>query len=245
MKAIIPWFRIRSGFCGIGCRVLGALLAGIAVVPDSAATITRIIWTSHNGTYINDTIVNGTTSPLAFTATNDLAQPFLNATDSTIALNYGTYYVISFRGYGAHTGSGTISFLLDGVTEYSQNVIFPDPTLPSDVFAAFALPGGDRLTISATGFSADRIRIIADGAGLAGDGVPDAFYRLIHMPSMIWPDRCAQIQGHRRGRRDLKTHDIGALFNPWSPSCPSGAAGRFVCRPGIVRASGRRTGSFQ
>ena len=185
MKAIILCFRMRSGFCAIVCRVLGALLAGIAVVPVSAATITRIIWTSHNGTYINDTIVNGTTSPLAFTATNDLAQPFLNATDSTIALNYGTYYVISFRGYGAHTGSGTISFLLDGVTKYSQNVIFPDPTLPSGVFAAFALPGGDRLTISATGFSADRIRIIADGAGLAGDGVPDAFYKFDYTCSSL------------------------------------------------------------
>ncbi len=185
MKASIQWFRIRSRFCARFRVVLAALLAGIAVVPVSAATISRIIWTSHSGTYINDTIVNGTTSPLAFTATNDLAQPFLNATDSTITLNYGNYYAIAFRAYGAHTGSGTISFLLDGVTEYSQNVIFPDPTLPSTTIAAFPLPGGDNLTISATGFAADRIRIVADGGGLAGDGVPDAFYKFDYTCSSL------------------------------------------------------------
>jgi hypothetical protein len=44
------------------------------------------------------------------------------------------------------------------------------------VFANFLLPGGDTVTIAATGLSADRIRIVADGAGLIGDGTADAFY---------------------------------------------------------------------
>jgi hypothetical protein len=114
---------------------------------------------------------------VGFIATNDLAQPFLNATDSTITLNYGSYYAISFRGYGSHIGAGTISFLLDGVTQYSKNLTFPDPTVASGVFAKFDLPGGDTLTVSATGLAADRIRIVADGPGLLEDGVLDAFYQ--------------------------------------------------------------------
>ena len=156
--------------------LLAALWAAMAV-PVSAGTLTRISWKSHSDTYVNNTIVDGTTSPLAFTATNDLAQPFLNAADSTVALSYGSYYAISFHSYGAHTGPGTVSFLLDGVTEYSQSVTFPDPTLASGVFASFTLPGGDTVTISATALAADRIRVVADGPGLAGDGVVDAFYQ--------------------------------------------------------------------
>jgi hypothetical protein len=151
------------------------MAAALAAVSVSAGSISNMTWTSRNGTYINDTIVNGTTSPLAFTATNDLAQPFLNAIDSTITLNYGNYYAIAFHSFGAHLGEGTVSLVLDGVV-HSQNVVFPDPTSASGVFARFALPGGDAVTISATGLSADRIRVIADGAGLAADGTPDAFY---------------------------------------------------------------------
>ena len=150
------------------------IVATAAAVSVSTAGITDITWTSNNGTFINDTIINGTTSPLAFTATTDLVQPFLNAIDSTITLNDGSYYAISFRGFGAHVGPGMISFLLDGVF-YSQNVVFPDPTLASGEFASFALPGG--VSVSATGLSADRIRIIADGPGLAGDGTADAIYQ--------------------------------------------------------------------
>jgi hypothetical protein len=156
--------------------LLGLLCAVSSTVPGFAGTLTRITWASHNGTYINDTIVNGTTSPLAFTATNNLAQSFLNAADSTISLTYGSYYAISFRTYGSHTGAGTVSFVLDGVTTYSQDVTFPDPTVASDVFASFTLPGGDTVTISGTGLAADRIRVVADGAGLIADGTPDAFY---------------------------------------------------------------------
>jgi hypothetical protein len=112
---------------------------------------------------------------LAFTATTGLTQPFLNASNSTIALGYGSYYAIAFRAFGAHSGPGTVSFNLNG-TPYSQNVTFPDPTLASGVFASFTLPGGDKVTISATGLSADRIQVVPDGGGLVGDGTPDAFY---------------------------------------------------------------------
>jgi hypothetical protein len=104
----------------------------------------------------------------------------LNAGDSTISLNFGNYYAIAFLGFGQHIGAGTVSFLLDGVTPYSQNVTFPDPALASPVFANFALPGGDSVTISATGLSADRIQIVADGGGLFPDGTPDAFFAFIY-----------------------------------------------------------------
>lgn len=156
--------------------LLGILCAVSSAGPGFAGTLTRITWVSHEGTYVNDTIVNGTTSPLAFTATNNLVQSFLNAADSTISLTYGSYYAISFRTYGSHTGAGTVSFVLDGVTTYSQDVTFPDPTVASDVFGSFTLPGGDTVTISGTGLAADRIRVVADGAGLIADGTPDAFY---------------------------------------------------------------------
>jgi len=161
----------------MGVWVLGL---GMAVGSVSAGAISDIAWTSNNGSYINDTIVNGSTSPLAFTTTSDLAQPFLNASDSTVTLSYGSYYAISFRDFGAHVGVGTVSFVLDGVV-YSKNVVFPNPTTVSGVFANFALPGGDTVTVSATGLSADRIRIAADGPGLAGDGTPDAFYQFNYL----------------------------------------------------------------
>jgi|ERR1035437_4596137 uncharacterized protein (TIGR03382 family) len=156
--------------------LLSALLLGTSLVPASAATISSISFTSNSGNYINDTIANGTTSPLAFTATTNLAQPFLNAADSTITLDYGSYYAIAFLGFGQHLGVGTVAFLLDGATLYSQTVTFPDPASASSVFADFSLPGGDSVTIQATGLSADRIRIVADGGGLTTDGTPDAFY---------------------------------------------------------------------
>lgn len=158
------------------------LVSGVALVPASAATLSNISWTSHGGGYVNDTIVNGSTSPLAFTVTTDLAQPFLNAPDSTITLDCGRYYAIAFGNYGAHTGAGTVSFLLDGVTPYSQSVLFPEPFAVSGEFASFVLPGGDTVTISATGLSADRIRIYPDGGGLTGDGTPDAFYQFNFVP---------------------------------------------------------------
>jgi PEP-CTERM motif len=156
--------------------ILGILFAGIATFPASAETISAISFTSNFGRYINDTIVGNSTSPLAFTANTDLAQPFLNAADSSITLGYGHYYAIAFIGFGGHLGAGTISFTLDGVGPYSQSVTFPDPISASAVFASFALPGGDAVTVSATGLSADRISIVPDGGGLTPDGAADAFY---------------------------------------------------------------------
>jgi hypothetical protein len=154
-----------------------ALVVCASLIPAFAAgTLTNISFTSNGGTYITDTIVGNATSPLAFTAPTDLAQPFLNASDSSITLGYGSYYAIAFRSFGAHVGAGTVSFLLGGTTPYSQNVTFPDPTAASGVFATFALPGGDTVTISSTGLSADRIRVVADGGGLAPDDTSDAFY---------------------------------------------------------------------
>jgi hypothetical protein len=155
------------------CVLLAVCVAG----PVWAGTLTDITWVSNGGQYINDTIVNGNTSPLAFTATTDLAQPFLNAADSTVTLDYGNYYAISFLGYGEMIGLGTVSFLLDGGTTETQDVVFPDPSVASGRFASFVLPNGDMVTISATGLAADRIQIVADGGGLSPDGHnPDAFY---------------------------------------------------------------------
>lgn len=149
---------------------------GLSISPSWASTITNVSFTSNGGAFINDTIAEGTTSPLAFTSTTDLAQPFLNAADSTVSLGYGTYYAIAFLGFGSHQGAGTVAFLLNGVSTVSQAVTFPNPTAASANFATFALPGGDSLTISATGLSADRIKIAIDGNGLTADGNPDAFY---------------------------------------------------------------------
>ena len=147
----------------------------------SAGALTNLSFISNGGSFANDTLLVGTTvagtSPLAFTNTASLAEPFLNAADSTISLGYGTYYAIAFLTTGAHVGTGTISFLLDGATPFSQTVTFPNPALASGNFASFALPGGDTVTISATGLSADRIRIGTNGAGLTPGGGADAFYR--------------------------------------------------------------------
>jgi hypothetical protein len=158
-------------------RQLPLILLGLtAAHPTCAGTLSQLAFTSNGGAYINDTVLNANTSPLAFTRIDNLNQPFLNAADSTVSLDYGNYFAIAFRGFGAHLGPGTISFLLDGTTEYSLSVTFPDPTIASGPIAVFDLPGGDTVTISATGLAEDRIQIIADGGGLSGDGIPDAFY---------------------------------------------------------------------
>jgi hypothetical protein len=156
--------------------LLNSLLLGLAAFPLSAGVITDITFTSNGGSFVNDTITDNGTSPLAFTATTDLNQPFLNAADSTISLTYGNYYAIAFEGFGQHFGEGTVSFVLDDATTYSEDVIFPDPSASSGGFATFILPGNDSVTISATGLSADRISIVADGGGLITDGTADAFY---------------------------------------------------------------------
>jgi hypothetical protein len=157
-------------------HLLGLSLLCCALAPAGAATLTDISFKSNGLTYINDTIAEGGTSPLAFTAATDLGQPFLNAVDSSISLGYGNYHAIAFLGFGQHVGTGLISFRVDGGALVSQSVTFPNPASASGVFANFTLPGGDTVTVAATGLSADRIRIVADGAGLSGDGTPDAFY---------------------------------------------------------------------
>ena len=147
-----------------------------ANAPAGASTLTDISFVSNGGSYINDTIVNGTTSPLAFTANTGLFSPFLNAADSTITLGFGNYYAIAFLGFGETVGAGQISFRENGGALITEQVTFPDPSMASGNFANFTLASGDHLKISATGKSADRISIIADGAGLQPDGTPDAFY---------------------------------------------------------------------
>ena len=148
---------------------------GMAAISLPAATINNIkFFTPANG-YTNDTIVNGT-SPLAFTGNANFAQPFLNASDSTITLNYGSYYAIAFLGVGQLQGAGTISFLLNNTTLNFANVTFPNPSVAGPIFASFSLPGGDGVTVAPTGLFADRIRISGDGSGLFTDGTADAFY---------------------------------------------------------------------
>lgn len=155
---------------------LCATLLGLGLAPAYAGTLTDISFKSNGLSFINDTIVEGATSPLAFTADSGLNQPFLNAPNSTISLGYGSYYAIAFLGFGSHVGAGQVSFRVDGGSLITQAVTFPNPGSASSAFASFALPGGDTVTIAATGLSNDRIRIVADGAGLQTDGVADAYY---------------------------------------------------------------------
>ena len=160
--------------------IFGYLFAGsllcAALAPASAGTLTDISFKSNALSFINDTINGNGTSPLAFTLTSNLSQPFLNSADSTASLGYGNYYAIAFQGFGQHLGAGEISFRVNGGALTTQSVTFPDPASASPVFASFALPGGDSVTVAATGLSADRIRIVADGGGLFNDGAVDAFY---------------------------------------------------------------------
>ena len=82
----------------------GAVLTALAAATLSASTLTEIRFTSNGGSFINDTIFEGGTSPLAFTNTGSTANAFLNNANSTITLNYGSYYAIAFLGFGQHLG---------------------------------------------------------------------------------------------------------------------------------------------
>lgn len=155
------------------------LLMGISAA--GGATLKDISFVSNGSQFINDTIVNST-SPLVFTLTSGLDQPFLNAADSTIILGYGTFYAISFLGFGAHVGEGTVSFRVDDGPLIFQNVVFPNPASSGVVFANIPLSGGESVVISTTGLSADRIRIVANGDGMTTDGTPDAFYLFTYSP---------------------------------------------------------------
>jgi len=161
-------------------------LAAIGSTSSMGATLTNLAFTSNNGGFINDTIVNGT-SPLAFTSTTDLAQPFLNSSDSTISLGFGNYFAIAFLGFGQHLGAGSVSFNRNG-TPFSQAVTFPANSPAGVAFASFSLPGGESVTVSTTGLSADRIRVVGDGGGLTTDGTPDAFYQFAYSSASSVPE---------------------------------------------------------
>ena len=119
--------------------------------PARAATLTDIGFKSNGMSFINDTIAEGSTSPLAFTADSGLNQPFLNAADPSISPSFGSCDAIAFLGFGQHVGPGLVSFREDGGDPVTQNVTFPDPATASGMFASFALPGGDTAAIAATG----------------------------------------------------------------------------------------------
>jgi len=157
-------------------------------MPAGAATLTDISFTSNSGSYINDTIAGNGTSPLAFTANTGLNAPFLNASDSSINLGLGSYYAISFAGFGAHVGAGSVSFREDGGSLISQNVTFPSLAAASSAFASILLPSGNTVTIAFTGQLADRIRIFADGGGLTGDNTQDAFYSFVYASGAAVPE---------------------------------------------------------
>ena len=161
-------------------------LAALGSTNSIGATLTNLVFTSNGGDFTNDTIVNGT-SPLAFTGTTDLAQPFLNNSDSTISLGFGNYFAIGFLGFGQHLGTGSVSFNRNG-TPFSQAVTFPANSPAGVTFASFSLPGGESVTVSTTGLSADRIQVVADGGGLTPDGNPDAFYRFVYSSTSSVPE---------------------------------------------------------
>ncbi len=155
----------------------GGVLAAMAVSILPTGVITEALFSPNGGAFIDDTIVDGTTSPLGFTNTGGTANAFLNNADSTITgLAYGSYYAIAFLGFGQHIGAGTFSVRENGVL-FSTSVTFPSILTCCTQFASLTLAGGDSVTLATTGLSADRIRIVADGAGLNPDGTADAFYQ--------------------------------------------------------------------
>ncbi|MCP9787052.1 ELWxxDGT repeat protein, partial [Cyanobium sp. N5-Cardenillas] len=146
------------------------------LIPTSGPSLTDISFVSNGSSFINDTVVGNGTSPLAFTTTTSLSEPFLNAANSSISLGLGSYYAIAFTGFGEHVGNGQVSLREDGGSLVTQNVVFPSPTSASGEFASFVLASGNTVAISATGLTADRIRITSDGGGLTSGGAVDAFY---------------------------------------------------------------------
>lgn len=156
---------------------LGALLLTSFLFTSSAVagTLTNLTFTSSNGAFINDTVPNGT-SPIGFTLLGSTTNPFLNNADSSVSLGFGSYYGITAGGFGQHSGAGSIAFRLDDTTNFSQNVSFPDNLTSGQILASFVLPGGDTLEVSTTGIFADRVRIFADGVGLATDNIADPFW---------------------------------------------------------------------
>lgn len=162
---------------------LFAFLLGAQFTP--AGTITNIVFNTPNLGYQNDTIPSNGTSPIGFTNIGSLANPFLNNLDSSFAMSYGSYYAITPLGFGQHLGGGFVSFLLDGVTPFTQTVTFPAASPGGVIFATFSLPGGDSVQISTTGLSADRTRVVADGGGLVPDGFLDEFSLFVYRSGAV------------------------------------------------------------
>ena len=152
---------------------LGLLMAFGAASQAHAVTLTDLALVSNSGSFINNTIVDGT-SPLAFTQ-QALGAAFLNAGDSTILLGYGVYYAYAFSGFGQHAGSGSLSGKRDGVS-FSTAVTFPSDLSVPGTFLTFNFLDGETISLATTGLVADRIRIVADGGGLFPDGNTDAVY---------------------------------------------------------------------
>jgi len=173
--------RVRS----ISVTLLGSAMLSCVVAHASAGTLTDISFVSNSGSYANNTIVDNFSAPLAFTANSGTSAALLNASNSTVSLGFGSYYAISFQGFGAHVGTGQVSLREDGGAVVTQNVIFPNPISASGVFASFALASGNTVTISVTALSADRISVVADGPGLAPDGAPDAFYAFTYAAGAV------------------------------------------------------------
>lgn len=160
--------------------VVCAVLAVAAVPAAAGSALTNIEFISNGGAFINNTIAEWFSSPLAFTSPS-LGEPFLNNADSSITLGYGDYFAYAFAGYGQHVGVGTISGLKGGVS-FSVAANFPADLGSAATFFSHTFADGDTLTVGTTGLSADRVRIFADGGGLLPDGVGDAVYSFSFAP---------------------------------------------------------------
>ena len=169
--------------------VLTLLMAAGAAVPVCAGTLTDLAFVSNNGVFINNTIADGTTSPLAFTQPT-LGAAFLNAADSSIALGYGNYFAYAFAGFGQHVGSGSLSGKRDGVV-FSATVTFPGDLSLAGTFLTYNFGDGETISVGTTGLFADRIRIVADGDGLLpGDGT-DGVYSFSYASAVPEPGTLA------------------------------------------------------
>ena len=102
---------------------------------------------------------------------------------------------------------GTVSFVLDGGTTYSQNVTFPDPNKPSGVFAGFALPddlsvlGGDSVIdwLEHFGTEGGKPAVVGHGCTVA-DAVAAVVGELDHPHAEVGKDLhtlgiCSQLRG--------------------------------------------------
>ncbi len=166
--------------------VLTLVVMSGAAASAQAGTLTDLAFISNGGSYINNTIVDGTTSPLAFTQPS-LGAAFLNAADSTVALGFGAYFAYAFAGFGQHAGSGSLSGKRDGVS-FSTAVAFPSDLSLTGTFLTYTFGDGETISLGTTGLIADRIRIVADGNGLVPDGATDAIYRFNYASATPVPE---------------------------------------------------------